>query len=98
MAETVIREELRLRMVASGHNQKSLARAAKLNETAVRDILKARSKNPRVDTLQAITTVLGCTVNDLIGETGLRTEIAELKARITALEAQLAALKSARSG
>jgi len=98
MAESVIRDELRRRMEANEFNQKSLARAAQLNETAVRDILKGRSKNPRVDTLQAIAKVLGCTVNDLIGETGLRVENAELKARIAGLEAELAALKADRSG
>jgi transcriptional regulator with XRE-family HTH domain len=98
MAESVIRDELRRRMEANEFNQKSLARAAQLNETAVRDILKGRSKNPRVDTLQAIAKVLGCTVNDLIGETGLQAEVEELKARIAGLEAELAALKSERAG
>jgi transcriptional regulator with XRE-family HTH domain len=98
MAETMIRDELRRRMVAMGYNQKSLARAAQLNETAVRDILKGRSRNPRVDTLQAIAEVLGCTVNDLIGGTGLQAEIEDLKARVARLEADLAALKTERAG
>ena len=54
-------------MVAAGYNQKSLARAAGLNETAVRDILKARSKNPRIDTLDALARTLGCSVATLRG-------------------------------
>ncbi len=53
------------RMTAAGHNQKSLARAAGLNETGVRDILIGRSKHPRVDTLGKIAKSLGCTVADL---------------------------------
>ena len=54
-------------MLEAGFNQKSLARAAKLNETAVRDILKGRSKNPRIDTLEALSRVLGCNVSELRG-------------------------------
>jgi transcriptional regulator with XRE-family HTH domain len=96
MTEGIIQTELRRRMEAIGHNQKSLARAAELNETAVRDILKGRSKYPRVDTLGAIAKVLGCTVNDLIGDTELRFENDRLRERIGALEAEVAALRSER--
>jgi transcriptional regulator with XRE-family HTH domain len=67
MAETPLQSELRRRMSEAGFNQKSLARAAKLNETAVRDILKGRSKNPRIDTLEALCRVLGCSVSELTG-------------------------------
>ena len=45
--DAIIRREIRWRMEAAGKNQKSLARAAQLNETAIRDILKARSNVPR---------------------------------------------------
>ena len=67
MAETILQHEIRTRMIAQGFNQKSLARAASLNETAVRDILKGRSRNPRIDTLEALARTLGCAVQDLTG-------------------------------
>ena len=67
MVESPLQSELRRRMVAHGYNQKSLARTAGLNETAVRDILKGRSRNPRIDTLEALSRVLACSVLDLRG-------------------------------
>lgn len=67
MAESYLQTELRRRMVEAGFNQKSLARKAGLNETAVRDILKGRSRNPRIDTLEAIARRLGCSVPQLRG-------------------------------
>jgi len=69
MNESPLQIELRRRMEAAGYNQKSLARAAQLNETAVRDILKGRSKNPRADTLEALGRILGCTIDALRGGT-----------------------------
>ena len=67
MLESNLQIQLRRHMEAAGYNQKSLARAAGLNETAVRDILKARSKNPRIDTLDALAKTLRCTVAALRG-------------------------------
>jgi phage repressor protein C with HTH and peptisase S24 domain len=58
------------RMTAAGFNQKSLARAAGLNETGIRDILIGRSRNPRVDTLGKIAKALGCTVAELAEAAG----------------------------
>lgn len=49
-------------------NQRSLAIEAKLNETAVRDILIGRSRSPRYATLAALAGVLRCTVAELTGE------------------------------
>ena len=65
-------DEIRRRMEAGGFNQKSLARAAGLNETAVRDILIGKSRHPRHDTVQKIATALECTATELIepGATG----------------------------
>ena len=59
-------DEIRRRMEAGGFNQKSLARAAGLNETAVRDILIGKSRHPRHDTVQKIATALQCTAASLI--------------------------------
>lgn len=55
-------------MKALNLNPKSLSQKASLNDTAVRDIIEGRSKNPRHDTLQKIAKALGCTVADLMGE------------------------------
>ena len=67
MTESKLQIELRRRMIKAGYNQKGLARAAGLNETAVRDILKGRSRNPRSDTLEALGHVLGCSIDALRG-------------------------------
>ena len=53
-------------METSGFNQKSLARGAGLNETAVRDILIGKSRHPRHDTLQKLAGALECALMDLI--------------------------------
>lgn len=45
-------------MKEAGLNQKSLAVKAGLNDTAVRDILKGRSKNPKLDTLHRLARAL----------------------------------------
>lgn len=62
-------DEIRRRMETGGFNQKSLARAAGLNETAVRDILIGKSRHPRHDTVQKIAGALQCTAAELL-ETG----------------------------
>ena len=62
--------EIRRRMEAGGFNQKSLARAAGLNETAVRDILIGKSRHPRHDTVQKIASALDCTAAKLIEPSG----------------------------
>ena len=65
MASQLARE-IRRRMTASGFNQKSLARVAGLNETAVRDILIGKSRHPRHDTVQKLAASLGCPVMALL--------------------------------
>lgn len=54
-------------MKERGFNQKSLAEAAHLNETAVRDILKGRSRRPLHTTIIALARTLACEPEDLIG-------------------------------
>ncbi|MFQ5783593.1 MAG: S24 family peptidase [Alphaproteobacteria bacterium] len=63
---TKLVRELRRRMETGGFNQKSLARAAGLNETAVRDILIGKSKHPRHDTIEKLAGALGCSLVDLL--------------------------------
>ncbi len=65
MASRLARE-IRRRMEAGGFNQKSLARAAGLNQTAVRDILIGKSRHPRHDTLEKLAASLECSVIDLL--------------------------------
>ncbi len=68
MVESTLIRNLRRLMTEAGLNQKSLAKKAKLNETAIRDILKGKSKSPTHETLQKISVALGCTTPDLTGE------------------------------
>src|SRR4051812_24187731 len=53
-----------------GFNNKSLAQAAGLNDTYVRDVLEKGkgAKRPSLDALQRLAAALGCTVADLTGE------------------------------
>lgn len=61
---------LRARMKTAGLTQKALALKAGLNETAVRDILIGKSRNPQYRTLSALARELGCAVAELTGERG----------------------------
>lgn len=66
MTVSSLATELHRRMKKEGFNQKSLATAAGLNETYVRDILKGKSKNPEAGRLSRIAAVLGCSITDLL--------------------------------
>jgi phage repressor protein C with HTH and peptisase S24 domain len=59
-------KEVERRMLLLGMQQKHLARAAGLNETYVRDLIKGKSKNPRGEHLAKLAEALGCTVGDLM--------------------------------
>jgi transcriptional regulator with XRE-family HTH domain len=61
-----LRAQLEERMRKHGLNQRSLALRAGLNATAVRDILKGKSKTPLYSTIQRLATALGCTPEDLM--------------------------------
>nr|WP_314075043.1 helix-turn-helix domain-containing protein [uncultured Roseococcus sp.] len=63
---TYVAKEVERRMLLLGMQQKHLARAAGLNETYVRDLIKGKSKNPRNDHLARLAEALGCTVADLM--------------------------------
>jgi phage repressor protein C with HTH and peptisase S24 domain len=68
--QTELVARLRQLMQEAGHTQKGLALKAELNETAVRDILIGKSRNPQYQTLSKLARVLGCDVADLTGEDG----------------------------
>ncbi|MEO1291975.1 MAG: helix-turn-helix transcriptional regulator [Pseudomonadota bacterium] len=63
-----LNQRLRELMAESGIKAAPLARKANLNESAVRDILRGRSKNPGIVTLQRIANVLGLRPSDLYEE------------------------------
>lgn len=66
MTDATIIRNLRRLMAERGVTQKRLAILAGLGETAVRDILAAKSKNPRIATIQALARALRCTVEEII--------------------------------
>ena len=65
-APSPLAAELTRRMAAAGLTQKALALKAGLNETAVRDIRRGRSKHPRHDTIEKLATALNCSVMALL--------------------------------
>lgn len=91
---SVVGKQIEKRMKVLGLNAKSLSKKAGLNDTAIRDIVEGRSKNPRHDTVQKIARALGCTASDLLGErpalapsramTGDTVEILELEVHANA--------------
>jgi transcriptional regulator with XRE-family HTH domain len=58
-------ENLEKLMRQHGLSQKGLSVKAGLNETAVRDILRGRSKDPQLSTVRALASVLQCKIEDL---------------------------------
>lgn len=62
-----IRAELQRAMDRKGIKAKPLAKAAALGETAVRDILEGRSKDPKLGTLYKLAETLEIPVDDLLG-------------------------------
>lgn len=61
-----LRDNLRKLMDDRKFSASALTRAARLGGTAVWDILAGKSKNPRIDTLEAIAQALGVSIVDLI--------------------------------
>jgi len=61
-----VAREVHRRMVARQIGQKALAIGAGLNETYVRDLFSAKSKNPKTDQLQKLADFFGCRLEDLL--------------------------------
>lgn len=51
----------------AGLSQNELAQKAGVSQATISDIEAGNTNAPRVDTLQAIARVLGCTIDDLFG-------------------------------
>jgi len=74
-----VAKQIERRMKVLNLNPKSLSQKASLNDTAVRDIIEGRSKNPRHDTLQKIAKALACTLSDLTGERPMRPPVEKMR-------------------
>lgn len=62
-----LKQNIKKLLAHNGITQKEAAIKAGLSETAVRDILVGRSKNPRYDTLEKIGKIFNCSPDELIG-------------------------------
>ncbi len=69
MTDTDWRKAFRRRISAAGYSPRSLSIAAGLSPTAIGDILRGRSRQPRHQTLYRIASVLGCTPEALLDPT-----------------------------
>jgi transcriptional regulator with XRE-family HTH domain len=63
---TALAQQLSTRMKAKNLSASTLEREAGLKTHAVLNILRGKSKKPSAEALQAIATILGCTVADLL--------------------------------
>lgn len=52
----------------SGMSQNQLAKLSGVPQSVICDIESGKTRNPRIDTLQAIAKVLGITVDELVSE------------------------------
>lgn len=79
----LVAQNIQLIMERLGTDPAKLARAAGLNPTGIYDILKGKSRNPRLDTVTKIAEALGVPVSLLFEEKGgddLKNEILALVA------------------
>ena len=65
--QTVLQKRLRNYLDSTGLSVAALERQAGLRINVARNILRGQSKKPTAETLQAISSVMGCTVADLLG-------------------------------
>lgn len=63
---TYLQQQLIQRMQEKNLTINALEKRANLKESTVRNIIKGKSKNPRVETLDSIAHVLGCSIVDLM--------------------------------
>jgi len=76
-AASTVAIEIYRRMSMIGMTHKALSTRAGLNETYVRDLITAKSKNPRHQHLAAIAHALGCTLNELVDPRPPRPDVAK---------------------
>jgi len=62
-----LREKLKEKLVETGISVHALEKQAGLKRSAIQNILHGKSKKPSAEILYAITKVLGCSMQDLLG-------------------------------
>ena len=82
-------DEIRRRMAALGHSTASLAAAAGVRDSFVKDIIRSKSRNPRAEQVQRLASALGCTVEDLTGTSTPQPSEHPRASRIAAINAKL---------
>jgi len=65
---TAIAKQISLRMKIKEFSVEALEKAAGVRRHTVRNILRGGSRRPNAITLQAVSKVLGCTIDDLLGQ------------------------------
>lgn len=65
--KTALHDKLKEKLMEAGISVHALEKQAGLKRSAVQNILHGKSKKPSAEILYAITKVLGCSIQDLIG-------------------------------
>lgn len=65
---TIIQRQIRSHLKMNDLTASDLEKKAGVSGSSIRNIISGRSSNPTIETLIAISKVLGCSVNDLIME------------------------------
>lgn len=63
-----LRDEIKKRLEAKHMSVNALEKEAGINKGTVQNIMRGKSKHPRIDLLQAIATSLECSVTELLGQ------------------------------
>lgn len=84
VTEILVRNLKRL-MAAQGMNPHTLAAAARVNQTAVYDIVSGKSRSPKIETVAKLAAALGTTVSTLIEEPGASDLRSDLEAIVQRL-------------
>ena len=70
MIDNVLLPRLKAAIEAQGNNYKAVSKKARLGETAVRDIVVGRVRNPGIYTIDRIAAALGTSIAELLTEGG----------------------------
>lgn len=65
--ESPLQVKLKKKIISAGISAHALEKQAGLKRSAVQNILYGKSKKPSAEILRAITKVLGCSINELLG-------------------------------
>jgi len=65
--DSVLQKKIKTYLESTGSSIAALERKAGLKTNVVRNVLRGQSKKPTAERLQALATVMGCTVQELLG-------------------------------